>query len=303
MDNEKKIITFCLLLAGVCSLVFCEEWKASVENSLEALVSSCVVVPCSFSHPRGALPTSRLRGIWHLKDQVTKNIYHDDETKILDSFKKRTKLLGSLGQDNCTLELMPVNDHDNGPFCYRIELVKTEDNAPTIDKFSFVEECVGLKMLNDPPKPVLSHPGTATPGEPYTAVCSVRHTCPSYMPTLTWSQGTKEETFEIYQDINHGIWEVESILTFIPEEIHDTSDLTCTATFHGGRTSSAGVALNVKRAPSVNHVIIHAAVAASLAVIFGVFCVFMVKKYKNRIAELQHQDGSMWSRLSRVSRR
>lgn len=141
------------------------------------------------------------------------------------------------------------------------------------------------------------------------------------MPTLTWSQGTKEETFEIYQDINHGIWEVESVLTFIPEEIHDTSDLTCTATFHGGRTSSAGVALNVKRkiffpfllnfvyalifqsdklyllsrgsffaknifksllsgTPSVNHIIIHAAVGASLAVIFGVVCIFMGKKYK-----------------------
>lgn len=131
--------------------MFCEEWKASVENSLEALVSSCVVVPCSFSHPRGVLPTSRLRGIWHLKDQATKNIYHDDETKILDSFKKRTKLLGSLGQDNCTLELTPVNDHDNGPFCYRIELVKTEDNAPTTDKFSFVEKCVELKMLSMSP--------------------------------------------------------------------------------------------------------------------------------------------------------
>uniref|UniRef100_A0A3Q3B5Q9 Sialic acid-binding Ig-like lectin 10 n=1 Tax=Kryptolebias marmoratus TaxID=37003 RepID=A0A3Q3B5Q9_KRYMA len=298
MDKERKMIIF-----YVCSLVFCEEWKAKVVNNLEALVDSCVVVPCSFSHPRGTLPTSRLRGIWHHKSDRNQIIYDEGNTKIKDSFKGRTKLLGALGQSNCTLEIMPVKNHDNGPFCFRIELVKADNNDPTTDMFSFVEDCVELKMLSPPPKPVLHHPETATQGKPYTVLCSVRHTCPSHRPTFTWSLGTKEEIMEVHHDINYGIWEVESILTFVTEEKHDTTDLTCTATFNGGRTSSARVTLNVKSSPNLNHIIIPVAVATSVAVIFGLLCIVMMKKYKKRIAELQSQDGSMWNRLSRMSRR
>lgn len=62
-----------------------------------------------------------------------------------------------------------------------------------------------------------------------------------------WSQGTEEGTLTVHQDVHHGLWEVESILTFIPEEEHDATELTCTATFNGGRTSSTSVTLNVKR--------------------------------------------------------
>ncbi|XP_013864113.1 myeloid cell surface antigen CD33, partial [Austrofundulus limnaeus] len=317
MDKEKKIIVFGLLLAVVCSLVFCDKWTASVEEQIDAVVSTCVVVPCSFSHPGGELPSSRLRGIWHRKGDQSQIIYHDDRSRILDSFKERTKMLGSLGQGNCTLEIRPVNDHDNGPFCYRIELVEKDNNNPTSDKFSFTHNCVKLKMINEPPKPVLTHPETATQGKPYTAMCSVRHTCQSQAPKLMWSQGTEEGTLTVHQDIHHGIWEVESILTFIPEEEHDGTDLTCTATFSGGRTSSTSITINVKRTVNFNHIIIPVAVATSIIVIFGLFCIVMVKRYKNRIAELQNQDGrkqandrpgppprpekrrSMWDRLSR----
>lgn len=72
--------------------------------------------------------------------------YHDDSTKILDSFKGRTRLLGKLGQNNCTLEIVEVKDHDNGPFCFRIELVRQDTNQPTKEKFSFVEKCADVIM-------------------------------------------------------------------------------------------------------------------------------------------------------------
>lgn len=124
-----------------------KEWKASVVKEIDALVTSCVVVPCSFTHPKENLPSSKLRGIWHKSAERDQRIYHEDSKIILDSFKGRTKLLGHLGQGNCSLEMTQLQDHDNGPFCFRIELVKTAADKPNVEKFSFVEDCVSLKML------------------------------------------------------------------------------------------------------------------------------------------------------------
>ncbi|KAM4735264.1 myelin-associated glycoprotein-like [Anableps anableps] len=226
MEKDIKRIIFFLLLAAICSPAFGKEWTASVEKTLDAFVGSCVVLPCSFTHPGGILPTSRLRGIWHLKDKWEEIIYHEDSTKIKDSYKGRTKFLGNLGQNNCTLEITTVQNYDNGPFCFRIELVRKDNNQPTAEKFSFVEQCSELKML-DLPEPELFQSNTAVQGKPYIVTCSVRHTCPSHVPVFTWKPGSEND--------------------------------------------STG---------NIYHVIIPAAVAIGTAVIFGVICIVMVKKYK-----------------------
>ncbi|XP_039662657.1 myelin-associated glycoprotein-like [Perca fluviatilis] len=297
MDTKRMI--FCLLVAAIISPVFTEEWRASVVKELDALVTSCVVVPCSFTHPKENLPTSRLRGIWHRSTDKNQRIYYEDSTQVLENFRGRTKLLGQLGQNNCTLEITNIKDHDNGPFCFRIELARTETDTSTVDKFSFVESCVTLRMsLPDPPNPTLSHPKTAIQDRPYTITCSVRHTCPSHVPKLTWSRGTADEVTEVHKEISLGYWEAQSILAIIPEEKDDHSDVTCTAEFNGQKTSSATLRLYVKRTENYNHIIIPTVAVIGTAVIFAVFCIFMVKRYKKRIAELQNQEGSVWNRLS-----
>ncbi|XP_060906811.1 myelin-associated glycoprotein-like [Labrus mixtus] len=301
MDKDRKMIMFGLLLAAFVSPVFAGEWKASVVKSLDALVSSCVVIPCSFTHPEGNLPTSRLRGIWHISDQRDRCIYHYDDTLVLDNFKGRTKLLGHLGQSNCTLEIIEIKDHDSGPFCFRIELTKTETVAP--EKFSFVEECVDLKMLPDPPKPKLTQLKSAVQGLPSVLTCTVPHTCPSRAPKLTWNKGIADGIIEVHREIHAGNWEMQSILTFIPEDKDDHSEVICTSTFNGGRTSSETLKLYVKRTENYSYVIIPTVAAIGTALIFAVFIIFIVKKYKSRIVELQSQEGSMWNRLSRLSRR
>ncbi|XP_039972944.1 myeloid cell surface antigen CD33-like isoform X2 [Xiphias gladius] len=303
MDKEGNMKIFCLLLAATCSPVFSEEWKATVVKSLDALVTSCVVVPCSFTHPKENLPSSRLRGIWHRSNNKNELIYYEDQTRVLENFRGRTRLLGKLGQNNCTLEMTEIKNHDNGPFCFRIELARTETDTSTKDKFSFVEDCVALNMLADPPMPELRHAKTATEGRPYIVTCSVTHTCSSHVPKLTWSRSTTDGVTEVHREIHSGNWELQSIMTFIPEEKDDHSEVTCTATFNGEKTSSATLKLYLKRTGNYNHIIIPAVVGIGTAMIFGVFCIFMVKKYKRRIAELQSPDGSMWNRLSRMSRR
>ncbi|XP_034731333.1 myelin-associated glycoprotein-like [Etheostoma cragini] len=281
MDTKRMI--FCLHLAAVISPVFTEDWRANVVKNLDALVTSCVVVPCSFSHPKENLPSSRLRGIWHFSTDKSKRIYYQDITQVLENFRGRTRLLGHLGQDNCTLEITDIKDHDNGPFCFRIELARTETDTSTVDKFSFVESCVTLRMLPDPPKPTLSHPKTAIQDRPYIITCSVTHTCPTHVPKLTWSRGTGDEIIEVHKDTGFGYWEAQSILTIVPDEKDDHSEVTCTAQFNGQKTSSTSLTLNVKRTENCNHIIIPTVVVIGTAVIFAVFCVFMVKRYKGRI--------------------
>nr|AJD80678.1 siglec-14-like protein precursor [Oreochromis niloticus] len=304
MDNQTKFMITYLLFAAICSSVSSDEWKAIVVKSIDALVTSCVVVPCSFSHTGGNLPTPRLRAMWHDKgktpDTKGNNIYHEDYTLIKDNFKGRTKMLGELGQNNCTLEITPVRDHDKGPFCFRVELVKSEANEPTKYMFSFVEDCVELNMITQPPKPTLIQPKTATQGEPYTVTCSVIHTCPNHVPKLTWNLDITNIIVH-HKDIKQGNWETQSILTFIPEEKDDNREITCTAEFNGGLKSPETFTLRVKRIENYNHIIIPAVVGIGTALLFGIFCIFMAKKYKNRIAELQNQEGTMWNRLSRLS--
>ncbi|XP_042346472.1 myelin-associated glycoprotein-like [Plectropomus leopardus] len=303
MDKDSKMMTFCLLLAAVSNPVFSGEWKANVIKNLDALVKSCVVVPCSFTHPKENLPSSRLRAIWHRSKDRNQRIYYEDNTQVLENFRGRTKLLGHLGQNNCTLEITDIKDHDNGPFCFRIELARTETDTGTVDKFSFVEDCVEFRMLPDPPKLKLTIPQTAIQGRPYTLTCSVTHTCPSHVPKLTWSRGTTDEVTEIHKETGFGYWEAQSILTIIPEEKDDHTEITCTTQFNGGVTSSTTMTLYVKRTENYNHIIIPTVVAIGTAVIFAVFCILMVKRYRKRIEELQSQDGSMWNQLSRMSRR
>ncbi|KAL0174930.1 hypothetical protein M9458_030898, partial [Cirrhinus mrigala] len=68
-------------------------------------------------------------------------------------------------------------------------------------------------------------------GEPAVFKCSVRHTCPSYQPTLNWSHSGK--IIMSYKDIGHGNWEAESLLTFTPTIEDDHGSITCTVKYHG----------------------------------------------------------------------
>lgn len=95
--------------------------------------------------------------------------------------------------------------------------------------------------------PELRHAKTATEGRPYIVTCSVTHTCSSHVPKLTWSRSTTDGVTEVHREIHSGNWELQSIMTFIPEEKDDHSEVTCTATFNGEKTSSATLKLYLKR--------------------------------------------------------
>ncbi|XP_037309734.1 myelin-associated glycoprotein-like isoform X1 [Pungitius pungitius] len=297
------MIIFCLLLAAFSSPVFTGEWKANVVKELEVLVTSCAVIPCTYTHPKDHTPTSRQRRIWHRGSNKEERIYAEDQTLVLENFKGRTQMFENQNENNCTLEMTGIQGHDNGPFCFRIELVQKGSDTPSTDKFSFVENCVTFKILNDQ-KPKLTQQQTAIQGKPYVITCSVTHTCPSKMPKLTWNRVTTDDAITVvHKDNRFGYWETESILTFIPGEKDDHSEISCTAEFNGGKTSQTTLMLYVKRTETYNHIIIPTVAVIGTAAIFAVICTVMVKRYRKRIDELQSRDGSLWNRMSRFSHR
>nr|XP_040025077.1 myelin-associated glycoprotein-like [Gasterosteus aculeatus aculeatus] len=239
---------FCLLLAAntLNSPVFAGEWTANVAPNLEVLVQSCAVVPCTYTHPNERLTNSKINAIWHLKSGMDDRIYSEATTQILENFKGRTKLLGHLGDGNCTLEMIDIKDHDNGPFCFRIELP-----TGSIDNFTLVDNCVTFKMLANPPDPILTH-STAIQGRPYTVTCSITHTCPSHVPKLTWNRATTDDVVtEVHKNNRFGYWETQSILTFTPEEKDDHREIICTVQFNGERTSKTVLNLYPDWLPTV----------------------------------------------------
>lgn len=140
--NSKIVHRFDHFFAVLCAVVLADVWKVDVVPKMEALVSSCVVLPCSFKYPAQEQPSERIKGIWHKKNNNKDHIYDGDPTKVEDNFKGRTKLIGSLGGFNCSLEIDEVKNIDNGPYCFRVELETSEK-----DKYSFMDNCVSITMI------------------------------------------------------------------------------------------------------------------------------------------------------------
>ncbi|XP_056901544.1 myelin-associated glycoprotein [Takifugu flavidus] len=303
METKETMTLLSLLLSVFTVSTSAEEWKVNVVKELDALVKSCVVIPCSFTHPYGNLPSSKLKGNWHLSNKQDHRIYDEDIDEVIEKFKGRTKLLGHLGQNNCTLEIVKVKDYDNGPFCLQIGIFQEEAQTTPNTTHFFVDNCVRFKILPNPPKPTVTGAKVAAEDQPYTTTCSVTHTCPSQRPNLTWSRGEDGKINELHRELPFGNWEVLSILTFTPKEQDDHSEVTCTAHFKGGERSSATVTVYLKRKESYSYIIIPAVVGTITAVILGAAFFVILKKYRKRISELQNQDGSVWNRLSRLSNR
>lgn len=144
---EVTDVIFILFYLVMCSPAFTEEWKDAA-NSLEALVTSCVVIPCSFTAPAKQLYSSSLKGIWYRSKEAKEIVYDEDETRVVENFRGRTRMLGRLSQRNCTLEILDIKEHDSGAYCFVTVLAEGEADVPRSDKLSTPHYCVSLQTFS-----------------------------------------------------------------------------------------------------------------------------------------------------------
>uniref|UniRef100_A0A8C4Z4G2 Ig-like domain-containing protein n=1 Tax=Gadus morhua TaxID=8049 RepID=A0A8C4Z4G2_GADMO len=244
-----------------------------------SLPRSCVVIPCSFQMP-DHLKTG-LRGIWYNREGG--RVYHGGQSKVLTHFKGRTKLLGTVGHGNCTLEINDIKPFDNGPFCFRAEAVSGEA------KYSFNDSCVFIVMQERPR--LTAAPTDVDAGSVINATCSVNHTCPSQPPVLTWSHPTNTAVIG-HTWMGQGVWETSSTVTLIPEWGDGTKHLSCTATFSKRRVQVAIVQFTLR---SSMHVTIPASVVVIVVLLAAVIAVCLRRKwYCNAYFCVVASSGHFW---------
>ncbi|XP_069040964.1 sialic acid-binding Ig-like lectin 14 isoform X2 [Lepisosteus oculatus] len=299
MDLLARLMLQLLCIQEIYFPVLGDVWKVKVLPQMDALTSSCVVIPCTFQYPGERKSSARVRAIWEAKDSTRSNpkyIYHNDVTQVMDSFQTRTRIVGNLGDQNCTLEIDKVQTHDDGPFCFRVELENT-------DKYSFTDNCVTFQFKENPEKPVLVHDAKAYEGSAYGVTCTVKHTCPTHPPNLTWSRDDAKPV--VYHKNNgFGNWEVTSLLTFVPSANDHDEDLSCTAHFWGQRTEVNSMTLNVKQKQNFLHIIVPVIAVVLIALILGGLYKWRRTQDKKEIENLKSSPNrrSLWDRISRRER-
>ncbi|XP_078027875.1 sialic acid-binding Ig-like lectin 5 isoform X2 [Epinephelus lanceolatus] len=180
----------------VCPLIFATLWRRvqavspvpSVPDRVQALVGSCVVIPCSFTPlaphpPRGRKERVdvrlRFRGGGHLFPLRSTAFNSEDRDQVSRDFQGRTSLFGRVADGDCSVKIERISQDDSRVF--EIAL-KRGDSLLWGKPRSF-----NLDIVDTPEAPVISGMLSATEGQLVTLNCSVSYHCPSRPPALQWS--------------------------------------------------------------------------------------------------------------------
>uniref|UniRef100_A0A8C5DYP8 Ig-like domain-containing protein n=1 Tax=Gouania willdenowi TaxID=441366 RepID=A0A8C5DYP8_GOUWI len=205
--------------------------RNSMPTHVKGFPGSCVVIPCLFNYPDPESRATGFTGIW--TDDSNHVIYHPVQSKMLQQYRGRTTLMGDIRQRNCSLKIDPLQESDHGPFHFRIEM----DNY---EKYSYIEQKVSIM-----PSPIqFTVTEEIEEGQNVSAFCSVAHSCPPSPPAFKWSHSGEENLQS--QQLEHGLWNVTSTLTFQVTHADHRKPLKCTVEYKGGMHQEAYRSLQVK---------------------------------------------------------
>ncbi|XP_064160472.1 B-cell receptor CD22-like [Anguilla rostrata] len=237
---ERFILIGCLLQGALGS-----DWAVRMPQRIEALIGSCVLIPCRFEIPSEydsdlLQEPSSVNGKWK-----------KDETIVFDSSSQSAsslhgKITGDLLHKNCTtvLENLPMNYH--GHYKFRLEC----NNRL---KWNF-EQSVQINITDSPPKPKLTPEKVEVmEGTSVSLSCSAAAPCPKLPPNLTWTPRLSDSLDQL-QENEDRTKSVSSVLTFTASHLHHRQKIICRALYtlqkrDTQKTSKASMILRVRYAP------------------------------------------------------
>ncbi|MGH0177148.1 UNVERIFIED_CONTAM: hypothetical protein FKN15_074568 [Acipenser sinensis] len=201
----------------------CNSWTAEIPRKISAVKGSCVNIPCHFNYPGPRHPARDFVGIWY-HGYFTAMVYNSRDISLVNAkFRHRTKLTGSLESNNCSLQIINLTPEDSLTYMFRVEIKGTQ-------KYTYTQVTSQLIVSGTPEKPQMNCPRTLTEGVSVPVVCTIKYTCVKTPPQLMWSY-SKGSINAIHEPEQGGVWEVKSVLTFIPASEDHSQTLQCRALY------------------------------------------------------------------------
>uniref|UniRef100_A0A803JS49 Ig-like domain-containing protein n=1 Tax=Xenopus tropicalis TaxID=8364 RepID=A0A803JS49_XENTR len=225
-------IILMVVLQGGFPGSYSQDWAITLPESIRALRGSCVVIPCTFTRPRGNKDFSL---VWYKEILLPdiKIFSQQDPSDVSEGYRRRTSLVGN-EPNSCSLRINDVQEsgsyypyiHGN---CHVTSACQT----------------VRVTVSDVPNEPAIQIPTDLTEGERTPISCSVEHTCPPSPPTLQWNRAGYKLT-ERQQSLKDGVWKAETVMEYLPSYRDHGAELECEATYPNGLRSQRRVTINIR---------------------------------------------------------
>ncbi|XP_037613408.1 vascular cell adhesion protein 1-like [Sebastes umbrosus] len=250
-----KMVTAIVLLSVFLvsgALADCPEGSAlfiTAPKQMEALIGSCLQIPCNFSGNNSALQTfdgtRTTFGVWiksdkHFSDKSQNVIFNSSG---MDNIYPMS-LTGDLSQNNCTTLFSSLITSYTDWYFFRIE------NRP----FRATASCDPLQITvkDSPPRPSIEISGDLKEKQSVTITCSAFTPCPHSPPELTWT--LQQDPHNKIEENTDRTFTTKIQKTFTLSDEHDGFIITCSARYPVNegkdvKTAEERTKLNVSYAP------------------------------------------------------
>ncbi|XP_053547229.1 myelin-associated glycoprotein isoform X1 [Bombina bombina] len=231
-----------ILIEGVSS----RQWGAWMPQTISAFSETCVAIPCRFDYPDDLRP-SVVHGIWYFNSPYPKNfppvVLKSKTNTAHELYMGRTKLLGDLQENNCTIQIDKVSLELQGKYYFRADL-------GGYNQYTFSEHA-NLHILDEP---FVVPPQEIVSGSEAELTCLVPDNCPDMKPSVTWVEIEGLEHHSVYARLedSSGAWTYLSTLKFLPSYRNHGQRLGCKVSYSGSDMEYKGfVTMDVKYAPRI----------------------------------------------------
>ncbi|XP_073719472.1 sialoadhesin [Misgurnus anguillicaudatus] len=216
-------------------------WEVRMPSEIHGIKGSCLVIPCSYSYTLYP-PTNPRRVVWYQYVSSGYPLVYDPwyPDSVIDKFKGVTDIYNPTNSDrDCSLLIKSVNPSHNGEKIY----AWIDPKVVGWRTYKFYDVTSTIIVDTDPQQPIINIYGGGKTGDSITVTCYTLHTCPYSKPNIILKGIEGSDNVDDVR-MENGQWKTTRTRTGVVKA--ERSDIECTVTHHGGRTTRATKSQNAK---------------------------------------------------------